>query len=56
MKDNNDCNYDCCMWSCFPCLFSIAVCEKLCICPFMCCASMEKPIGNSNEEFKEGSK
>ena len=53
---NNNVSYDCCMWICFPCLFSITVCEKLCIWPCMCCASMQDRVDSSNEEFKDGSK
>ena len=36
-NENNYCNYDPCLWLCFPCLFAWMVCEKCLQSCCMCC-------------------
>ena len=47
MDDNKkeiNSNCDPCLWCCFPCIFTIAVCENCCkaICMFMCCCCIQE--------------
>jgi len=51
LKNNNS---DCCSWFCFPCIFSLMVCEKICLIPCFCCANSQPVINNLNTvEIKE---
>ena len=36
-NENDYCNYDPCLWLCFPCLFTWMVCEKCIQSCCMCC-------------------
>lgn len=35
-KTENNCSGDPCMWICFPCVFTIVICEKIIQSCFMC--------------------
>lgn len=54
-KEEINCNGDPCIWICFPCIFTMTICETCCkaTCMFMCCIQPHsvKPNNNSSNEI-----
>ena len=49
-KEDINCSGDPCIWCCFPCLFTMAVCENCCkaICMFICCVQPDSVKPNNH--------